>query len=451
MRKKSLLVLLCALLLTLAVPVRTVRADAKLNFISINDQLPAELINCVAIQGGVIYVPYNLFSNYHMGISYSYFTSASTAYLYTVDKQLFFELNGGDTYDGLDNHYAGSALWHGGTVYVPLNLIQKFFGGFEFSYYSANEYGNILRINTGAASLSDEEFQRAARDAMRTYYLASLMPDPLITPAPDASSSPSASAPVPSPAVTLQPRPEATPAPTPEPPARPGETPPPLHAGERLVLGFAGLPADRLLNLLAQTGIHSCFFLTAEDIRANPDLVRRIAGEGHALGVLCADTEAEAETDAPDALRGAAALLFEAAHVRTLLAAAAPGRAADCREAAEAEGMVYCGSLFVPAPDSGQADSPAALLEAAKTALGASPLLLDCGADNTLFLVQFLRYVSAQRYAVVRPLETDRFALRADAGPADTPGGGERSDGMEAYGGMEAYDGNEAHGGNEAG
>ncbi len=40
----------------------------------------------------------------------------------------------------------------------------------------------------------------------------------------------------------------------------------------------------RILDLLAQTGVHAAFFVVGEFARKEPTLLRRIAAEGHAIG-----------------------------------------------------------------------------------------------------------------------------------------------------------------------
>ena len=238
MRKKAIAALLGLIMFLLLIPGAPASAEEKLSFISVNDTLPPELINCVANYNGQIYVPYYVFTNasyglskYGVGISYTYFNSAATAYLSGGEKQLFFELNSGDTYDGDDTHYSGaSAIVRSGAVYLPLGLMYRFFGGFSYSYISGNEYGSILRFTTDAVILTDTEFLRAAKNTMRTYYLAyNAEAEPEVTP-------------------TSSPVQTEEPLPTPE-----------THEGERVTLSFTGAPTDRVLSTLAQGRVKTCF------------------------------------------------------------------------------------------------------------------------------------------------------------------------------------------------
>ena len=128
MKKKLIAVLLsvCILLSVSGIPAA---ADGDLTFISINDTLPPELVNCVTYYGGATYVPYYEFTNYGLGVGYVYLTNNSTAYFYRGDRQLYFELESGSTYDGDDYQYSVHAIMRSGTVYVPLSFMARFFGG----------------------------------------------------------------------------------------------------------------------------------------------------------------------------------------------------------------------------------------------------------------------------------------------------------------------------------
>ncbi|MBR1659033.1 MAG: hypothetical protein IJ705_01785 [Oscillospiraceae bacterium] len=215
--KRTAALLLCAALLLALVPAGSAAdaEDDRLGFVAINDIMPPELVDCQMFYGGVYYVPYYVFTDYGLGLSYSYFASAATAYFSTTEKQLFFDLNSGATYDGNDTHYAVSAISRGGTVYVPVGLVCRIFGGMTYSIIAGNEYGNILRLKTDAVVLSDAEFLRAARSLMRSYY--------------QSYQSGEGGGPVP----------DATPEPI-------------SHEGDRALLGFVGLPGDELLKTLAR-------------------------------------------------------------------------------------------------------------------------------------------------------------------------------------------------------
>lgn len=97
---------------------------------------------------------------------------------------------------------------------------------------------------------------------------------------------------------------EVAPEPEPEPPPRPswrtvdrnalaaslgwGEVTSGNKAGVKIALTFdagsGGEPVPAILDALKAAGIHSTFFLTGQFADTYPDIVKRIAGEGHELG-----------------------------------------------------------------------------------------------------------------------------------------------------------------------
>ncbi len=324
MKRRIFIIVLCSILLVALIPVATVRADDGLSFISVNDFLPPELINAMVSYGGVTYVPSWLFTNYNLGIYYSYFSSNSTAYLFNSSNQMFFEIPTGKTYDSNDTQYDATAILWSGTVYLPLGFVCSIFGTFSYRTIGSNEYGSILRISNGSEVLTDEEFFRAAEAAMRRYYQAwkkeavsTPAPTPAPTPTPTPTPTPSP-APTPTPTVPPVPTPATTsePVPTPEPTAAPLPTPTekPTRTGDTIRLGLDGMPSDEVLDLMEQQGVRACFFLSAEEITRDPERVRRLAGEGWPLGV-CSPNGSAAECEK------AAALLWEAARVRAAMAA----------------------------------------------------------------------------------------------------------------------------------
>lgn len=294
LKKRIAVAALCALLFVLLLPTSPASADDRLSFLAVNDYLPPELINAAATYGGVTYVPSTIFSNYSLGVYYSYFPSNSTAYVYNESGQLFFEVATGRTYDGNDNEYNAPAILWGGAVYLPLDFLANYFGRFTYRVIGSNAYGSILRIKNGDEVLTDEEFFRAAESLMRRYYANR---QALVTPTP-----------------SVMPRHT----PTPSAPATPAPTEKPSRKGDTVALGLDGLPSADALELLRLQGVQACFFLSAEEIRSSPDTVREIACTGHRLGVSGEDAAACEE---------AALLLWETARVRTVMAALPPGTA----------------------------------------------------------------------------------------------------------------------------
>ena len=95
MRKRLFILLLCLCLLTAAMPVF---AASDVCFIAVNDSL-LDLGSVPYVYGGVVYLPYWVFSDYDFGIYFNYFSDGSTAAVYNESKQLYFELGTEKTYD----------------------------------------------------------------------------------------------------------------------------------------------------------------------------------------------------------------------------------------------------------------------------------------------------------------------------------------------------------------
>lgn len=360
MKKRLFCIVLAAALALLLLSGAPAAADEKLDFIAINDMLPPELINAAISYGGLTYVPYYTFSNYSLGVSYNYFNSSSTAYLYTRERQIYFELTSGRTYDGDGNQYTAHAILRSGVVYLPLSLMCRFFDHISYSYIAGNEYGSILRITTGDVVLSDAEFLQAAKTLMRSYY-TDYNNQPAVTETPD---------PV-----------RVTPLPSPT-----AET----HEGEHLTISFSGAPTAETLDTLERYGVKSCFFLSEEDIIADPDALRRALGAGHTLGIRCGAS--------PEEFAAVSALLFEAAKEATILIAPEDGGAEDLEALITAEGLVRCESAYV-----GAANFPI-VTEWLEIAGAGASLRFKVGEGN---LAQVLNYLTAQRYDITSPRETD--------------------------------------------
>jgi hypothetical protein len=295
--KKRILALTLCLALLLSLPLSpTAGAASDICFIALNDTLP-DLGYLAYTQRSTVYVPYSVFETFR--IYHSYYATGSIASLYTSTTQVYFDLASGNTYDGSGEYYSTSAIMRGGTVYVSVSFVCSKFG-LTWSYINGTGSGDVCRIKDSSVVLSDGQFLSAASSLMTTRYNAYTG----VTSPGGTSASPDAS-------------------------------PTPGTSGCDLYLSFQGLPSDAMLDTLKAKSVTACFFLSAGDVRADPDTVRRIVGEGHRVGALCSyDPAAEyAEISA---------LLFDAARVRTVLIAADSEESEElCRAAAEDERLVF--------------------------------------------------------------------------------------------------------------
>ena len=359
MKKRLIALVLCAAALLLLLPVTQSAAYDAVSLISVGDLLPAELVNAAVYYNGATYVPYWLFTNYGLGLSYRTVTGSTAVCLSNGTLRLFFDTSTGKTYDEDNYQYSASAIIRGGTVYLPLGFVCSFFRAFSYAYIGGSEYATILRIHTGRELLTDEEFLQLAGPAMKRYYDSYYRAQE--TPAPGGE----------------------TAAPTPSP------TPDPDHAGDTVLLGLEGIPGDAVLSQLRRQGMDACIFLRPEELREQPDRVRRLACEGFVLGLVCPEGAAEE-------FAALSRLLWETARVRSvmlLLPTEVPvpeGAAGFYRSvAAPADGNAY------------------SVEYAAETRLefaaGETVFVYPDGGDPAVLL----RYLQEQRFAVSALRETD--------------------------------------------
>lgn len=292
-RLAALLLILCLAFCLL--PTMSAASGISVCFIAANDNL-LELSYQPYWQGSTIYVPYTVFVNFK--IYNSFHQSSNTASLYSSTKQLYFNLDSGETYDGNGTYYNVTPISRGGQVYVPLDFICGQYG-LNWSYInSSNSFIDVCRISDANVILSNDQFLTAAKPLMETRYNAYVSSNGGSVDWGGGGGSSS-------------------------------------ENDSIVYLSFVGLPSGTLLESLASYGVKATFFLTAAEIRESPATVRQIVGQGHNVGALCsADPAAEhAEISS---------LLYDAAHVKTLLVASASPEYDDiCRHAAEIAGLVF--------------------------------------------------------------------------------------------------------------
>lgn len=358
MKKRILILLLCVVLLTSLLSFSS-SAATGVNFVAINDVLPRELVNCYTVYGGTVYVPCWIFNSYSLGVYYSYIEANNTAHLYQGTTQLFFEIDTGLTYDGSDNYYSLPGIMLNGSIYVPLSYVSAFFGSFYYSQVST-PYGSLLRLKDNRVVLSDTEFVQAADPQLRQYYNdfhASISPGPSDAPGSGTD-----------------------------------------HEGTELLLSFVGLPGEPYFEALDNYGYKACFFLSAEDVLASPDTVRRIDSLGHSIGVLCGD---DPEAD----YARCSQLIFEAARVRSILVSAGEENAEACEAMAEKNGLVFCsrGMDAVHSPEDGF--SPYVVTSALDASEYGTSLFISCAEGMDGDARAIFNFLYTNKYLVLPPSE----------------------------------------------
>ena len=152
-------------------------------------------------------------------------------------------------------------------------------------------------------------------------------------------------------------------------------------------LSFVGLTENTatLLDELRQSGIPAGFFLTAECALNHSDLVRRIHGEGHQVGIFLTE-------DAETAYLEASAALFAAARLRTVLVAA---ETPEIAQEAETLGLIVYDTpvrrYFYPNGTTGLAGNLLLDKESVGTyTLNALPRLIRSGTYHVIRLVNVI-------------------------------------------------------------
>lgn len=383
--KRGALALLLTLTLCLGALSLPVSA-ADLYFTALNERV--ELLTSGSMPfwyGGSLYVPYSVFdkdlntTQIDLGLNVSYNSrTRSTVTIYNLRQQMLtFDLNSGTCLNELTGEtYDARAIMRNGKPYLPVATVCAFFGlSWSYTALSSIPDGYLVRITNGDVVLDDATFIDAAGntlDARLQQYTQSL----------------SSAATTPTPSQPADPQPEE--------PISPNDTPTYLAILGPEAGGLAGA-----LDALDSAGRYALFFLTPQVLEEEGDLVRRMLGSGHLVGVL-----AQGEgTDQTRALleRGTAALEAQA-HTRTTLAYVPEGQQA----ALEGEGWVCWDETLLLSPDASV--SPSTFASRALSRLEgrelATYLTLEGGEDAARVLPTLLRRLTNDHFILGVPLET---------------------------------------------
>lgn len=261
--RRLLCAALCLTLCLLCIPQSTAAPSVTLT--AVNDSfLPLSASTMPTRVGGAQYVPYTVFTG-ALGVSASYSAAEHILTLSSGATSLRFGMDTGTVYDQNMKSYTTPAYSISGTIYVPVKLVC---GKFGLTYSNISAAAPILRICSQSASQSDAAFVTAMSGTIRSM-LDSYNGGTGSTSGGDTDST----------ADPLTGQPAA----------------PPAHKPETVYLTYLGTPdgdTPAILDALADAGLHATFFLTADGTSLDGDLLRRIVGEGHAVGfVLLSDAQ----------------------------------------------------------------------------------------------------------------------------------------------------------------
>lgn len=383
MRKKRRAVrLLLAAVLVLGLFPPVPASAATLYFTAVNNSVAPLTSDTMPFwSGGTLYVPYSIFDaslnriGVGLGLYTSYNRDSRTVTLFNLRQTLVFDLNSGTCRDDVTGTtYISRAIMRGGRPYLALSTVCSHFD-LEYSYNQLPDVpqGYLVRIKNSDAAMSDADFIDAAKNVisnrLREY------------------------------TQSLNPAESTDPGVGPSTPFNPGGNTQVGKDDTAAYLAFrcetaAGL--TDILDVLEEDKRCAVFFLTPQLLEEG-DLVRRILGGGHSVGILADSGEA-----LPLLEQGGQAL-ERAACARTTLAYA-PGQ----QEGLEERGWVCWQETALLRPDDAAAPNTFASGAVRKLGKGeqAVCLTLEGGENAARVLPALLRYLDRENYIVSIPMET---------------------------------------------
>ena len=255
-----------------------------------------------------LYVPVSIFSGSarnSLEVGYSVASNGSWVALYWGERAILYrkDLPYGEDQNG--KRYYPSVVERNGALFVPAGVVAEFFG-LQYSVSTVN-HGSLVWLHSKNFGLDREEFLNAAEGVMNWRYEEYMAGK--ITPLP------------------------------PEEENQPEEAP--SVSGKKLYLcARATEDTAALLDLLDRNNSYMTFYCTPEFMAENHDLLRRMVGTGHSVGILAEEGE-----DLPPVKEQVAAAnraLETAAYTKTRLVRV---ENASLETAAELAAGGYCTSI----------------------------------------------------------------------------------------------------------
>lgn len=360
---------------------------ATLYFTAINDSMPPLTADTMPFwSGGSIYVPYTVFDsnlngvNVSLGLYTNYNRGNNTITIFNLRQMLIFDLNSGTCRDDMTGTvYSSRSIVRNGRCYLSLSMVCSFFG-LEYSYNQLPNIpqGYLVRIKSADAVLDDALFIERAKDLINNRlreYTLSLSPaestEQVVTP-PTSATPPSSQAPA-------------------------GD-----GSDTAAYLAFrceSGENLGAILDILDSSHHYGVFFMAPKVLEKEGDLVRRVLGSGHSIGILADGGE---ETDVQLA-KGVWALEM-AAHTRTTLVYAPAGQ----RAALEQDGWVcWQETMLLSVNDTVSSTTFAnSVLNRLGQRRSTVYLTLEADSNTAQVLSALVRQLSNNHYNLAVPIET---------------------------------------------
>ena len=301
--KKRIVAAILVIMSIIALLTPTSSASPVVMFMAVDDTILALRDSTLpAYVGTTLYVSPVLFQN--AGITVGLSSAKNNLYVYTAKRQLNFFISLGEATDQNGTIYEDAAVERiNGQYYLPLNFVCDFF---DLSVsILPNDPVSVIRVTTENAIFNDKTLLGHYKNEMQKSYDAYL-----------AATTPATAPPFPGLVEPQQPL---------------------NYSDTTIFLSFYATSAGQTETILDQLKVQSVtaiFYMTDAEIFANPELARRIACEGHTLGVWL-------ETDDAEEYAHAKALLYEAAFVVTPFVSSPPEARDAVRALADANAAIY--------------------------------------------------------------------------------------------------------------
>lgn len=262
--KKRIVAGLCGVLLLFQLAVPPTRAAEYICFVAIGESiLPMSDSTMPFWKNGYLYVASSSFSgSARESLNIGQISSGNQVILYSVGRRgtLLFDKGKEYAYDGDGNVYYPGAVVRNGQIFVPASVVADFFG----VQYSVTDVkmvvdgqlvqGDLAWIRRSGYSLTEQAFVNAAYFSIAGRY------------------------------VDYQQEKKEQPPETEETPETPTGT---EVEGKRIYLCLEANDATAaLLDALDRYHAQATFFCTPEFLEEQGDLLRRMAGTGHSIGIL---------------------------------------------------------------------------------------------------------------------------------------------------------------------
>lgn len=304
--KRKLTAWLCALAVLISVTVWPARAEEKVFFTAVNENVLPLVEGAMPFwSDGYLYVAATTFTgSVRTTLNVAYVrTSKNLPILYGGGdgRSLQFDLTGSIVLDEEGRNYYPAAIEQNGVVFVPIALVCYFFG---MSYSRLKTpHGWMVRIKNASAGLSDDVFVNAATYSMELRYQDYLRSQEPQQPEPDDPEPPSTT--------------DTPAAETPEESEQPAEE---KTEGKPVYLCLAaddGTAVKGLLGELERAGVQAAFYCTEAFLMEQGDLLRQMCATGQTIGLLVDGSTAQ--RTAAEQMESGNAYLYQATCGKTRL------------------------------------------------------------------------------------------------------------------------------------